>query len=98
MMVFENRMLRRIFGPKWDKVRMKCRACRIHGEGQAFSGNWWGNLRERVHLGNPRRRWDDNIKINLQEMACGDTDWIDLAQDRDRWRARVNAIMKFRVP
>jgi len=42
--------------------------------------------------------WEDNIKMDLQEVACGGTDWIDLAQDRDRWRALVNAVMKFWVP
>ena len=48
--------------------------------------------------GRPRRRWEDNIKVGLQEMGCVGMDWIDLAQDRDRWRALVNAIMNFRVP
>ena len=42
-------------------------------------------------LGRPRRRWKDNIKMDLQEVGCEGTDWIELAQDRDRWRARVNA-------
>jgi hypothetical protein len=46
-----------------------------------------------VHL-TPRRRWKDNIKMDLQEVRCGGMDWIDLAQDRDRWRAFVNAVMK----
>jgi hypothetical protein len=46
----------------------------------------------------PGRRWEDNINMDLQEMGCGDMDWIDLAQDRVRWRAVVNAVMKFRVP
>ena len=45
-------------------------------------------------LGRPRRRWDDNIKMDLQAVGCGDMDWIELAQDRDRWRALVNAVMK----
>ena len=48
--------------------------------------------------GTPRRRWEDNIKIDLQEVACGGMDWIDLAEDKDRWRALVNAVMNFRVP
>ena len=45
-----------------------------------------------------RHRWKDNIKMDLKEVGCGGTDWIDLAQDRDRWRALVNAVMKLRVP
>jgi hypothetical protein len=46
----------------------------------------------------PRCRWEDNIKTDLQEVGCGGMDWIELAQDRDRWRAPVNVIMKLRVP
>jgi hypothetical protein len=53
-------------------------------------GFWWRDLRERP-LGGPRRRWD-NIKMDLQEAGWG-MDWIDLVQDRDRWRALVNAVM-----
>jgi hypothetical protein len=44
-------------------------------------------------LGRPRRRWEDNINMDLQEVGCGGMDWISLAQDRDRWRALVNAVM-----
>jgi len=44
-------------------------------------------------LGGPRRRWEDNIKIDLQELICGGMDWIELAQDRDSWRALVNEVM-----
>ena len=46
----------------------------------------------------PRRKWEDNIKMDLQEMGCGGMDWINLAQNRDRWQALVNALMKFQVP
>jgi hypothetical protein len=45
----------------------------------------------------PRRRWEDNIRMDLQEMGCRDMDWIGLAQDRDRWRAIVSAVMNFGV-
>ena len=46
----------------------------------------------------PRRMWEDNIKMDLREVGCGGMDWTDLAQDRDRWRAVVNAVMNLRVP
>ena len=48
-------------------------------------------------LRRPRLRWEDNIKMDLQKVGCGDTDWIELAQHRDRWRAFVNAVMNLRV-
>ena len=46
----------------------------------------------------PRRRWEDNIKMDLQEVGCGIMDWIEMAQDLDRWRELVNAVMNLRVP
>jgi len=46
----------------------------------------------------PRRRWEDNIKVDLQKVGCGVMDWIELAQDRNRWRALVNAVMNLQVP
>ena len=49
-------------------------------------------------LGRPRLRWEDNIKMDLQEVGGGDMDWIELARDRDRWRSLVNAVMNIRVP
>ena len=49
-------------------------------------------------LGRSRRRWEGNIKMDLQEAVCGGIDWIELAQDRDRWRTLVNAVMNLRVP
>jgi hypothetical protein len=48
-------------------------------------------------LGRPRRRWEDNIKMDLQEVGYGDIDWIELAQDKGRWRALVKAVMNYRV-
>ena len=48
-------------------------------------------------LGRPRRKWEDNIKMDLQDVGCRGMDWIELAQDRDRWRALVNAVISFRV-
>jgi len=49
-------------------------------------------------LGRPRRRWEDNIKLDLKEVGCGRMDWIELDQDRESWRALVNAVMNLRVP
>jgi hypothetical protein len=49
-------------------------------------------------LGRPRHRWEDNIKTDLREVGWGDMNWIELAQDRDRWQALVNAVMNLRVP
>jgi hypothetical protein len=56
-----------------------------------------GETRGKEPLGRPRRTWEDNIKMDLQEVGCGDMDWIDLAQDRDRMRAPLNAVMNFRI-
>ena len=57
---------------------------------------WRGNLWERTILG-PRRRWEDNIKMDLEEVRSGGMEWINLAQDSDRWRALVNALMSLRA-
>ena len=119
--VFENRVLRRIFGPKTDEVTGEWR--KLHNEelDVLYSPNIvrvikWRRMRWAGHvgrvgegrgvyrvlvgkpggkrpLGRPRRRWEDNIKMDLQEVGCGSMDWIELAQDRDRWRSLVNAVM-----
>jgi hypothetical protein len=57
-----------------------------------------GKPQRKRPLGRPRRRWVDNIKMDLREIGCGSMDWIDLAQARDQWKALVNAIMNFHVP
>jgi hypothetical protein len=57
-----------------------------------------GKPEGRRPLGRPRSRWVDNIRTDLQEVGCGYMDWIRLAQDRDRWRKLVSAVMNFRVP
>ena len=57
-----------------------------------------GKPEGRRPLGRPRRRWVDNIRTDLQEVGCRYMDWIGLAQDRDRWRTLVSAVMNLRVP
>ena len=125
--VFENRVLRRIFGPKRDGVTGEWR--KLHNEelNDLYSSfnivrviklrrmrraGHIARVEERkcVHkvlvgkpegkrpLGRPRRRWDDNIKMDFQEVGRGGGDWMELAEDRDRWRALVSTVMNFRVP
>ena len=57
-----------------------------------------GKLEGKRPLGRHRRRWEDNIKMDLKEVGCGGMDWTELAQDRDRWPALVHAVMNLRVP
>jgi hypothetical protein len=57
-----------------------------------------GNPEGKRPLGRPRRRWEDNIRIDLGEVRWGDVDWIGLAKDRNRWRALVNSVLNVRVP
>jgi hypothetical protein len=68
---------------------------RVFGRGEVYTGFWWGNLRGTDHLGDPS---EDNIQMDLQEVGCGGMDWIDLAQDRDKWRALLKLVMNLRVP
>ena len=127
LLVFENMVLRRIFGPMRDEVTGEWR--RKHNEelnDLYFSPNivrvikrrrfrWAGHVARmgekrglyrvlvgkpegKRPLGRPRRRWVDNIKMNLQELGCGYMDWIGLDQGRDRWRTLVSAVMNLRVP
>jgi len=125
--VFENRIFRRIFGPKrgevtgeWRKLHneelndlncspnivlvIKSRRMRWvgnvarMGEGRGMYRALVGKPEGKRPLGRPRRRWDDNIMMNLQEVECGGVDWINVAQDRDRWWALVNAVMNLWVP
>jgi len=125
--VFENRVLRRIFGPTTDEVTgewrklhneelndlyiltnifrvIKSRRMRwaAHvarmGERRGVYRILVGKHEGKRQLGRPRRRWEDNIKMDLQELGCGYMDWTELAQVRDRWRSFVNAVMNLRVP
>jgi hypothetical protein len=124
--VFENRVLRGIFGPKGDETTGEWR--RLHnaelndlysspniirvinsrrmrwaghvariGEKRGAYSILVGRPEGRPPLGRPARRWEDHIKMDLEEVGWG-MDWIELAQDRDRWWALVNAIMNLRVP
>ena len=125
--MFENKVLRRIFGPRRDEVTgdwrrlhnvelndlysspnivrvIKSRRMRWAGH-VARMGEKMGMYRVLVGkpegkrpLRRPRRRWVDNIRMDLQEVGLGYVDWIGLAQDRDRWRKLVNAVMNLRVP
>ena len=125
--VFENRVLRRIYGPKRDEVTgewrklhndelkglysspnivrvIKSRRMRFAGhvarmgEGRVVYRMLLGKPEGKRPLGRPRRRWEDNIRMDIQEVGLGYEDWIGLAQDRDRWRALVSAVRKLRVP
>ena len=63
-----------------------------------YTGFWCGNLRERDHLEDPRCRSEDNIKTDLRNVGCEGMDWMEFAQDRDRWRALANALTNLWVP
>jgi len=66
--------------------------------GEPCTGFWWGNLKEEDHLGDPNLDGRTILRWIFREWEVGGVDWIELAQDRDRWRALVNAVMNLRVP
>ena len=73
-------------------------ACGAYGGRDRVYSFFVGKSEQKKLLGRPRRRWVDNIKKDLQEVGCGYMDWIGLAQDRDRWRTLVSAVMNLGVP
>jgi hypothetical protein len=123
---FQNRVLRRIFGPKMDEVTGKWR--KLHSEElhilyaspniirqiKSKRMRWEGHVacmgeernmyrvlmgkpEGKMPLGRPRHRWEHGIRLDLREICWGSVEWIQLAQDRDRWRAVVNTVMNLRV-
>jgi hypothetical protein len=84
-------------GDKIEKNEMSV-ACSSDGERKVVYRVFVGEPEGKRPLGRPRRRWEDNIRMDLQEVRCGGMEWIGLAQDRDRWREVVNAVMNLRVP
>jgi hypothetical protein len=68
------------------------------GEGRVVYRVLVGKPEGRRPLGRPKPRWEDSIGMDLREVGCGYVDWMELAQDRDRWRALVSAVMNLRVP
>jgi hypothetical protein len=125
--VFENRVLRRIFGPKRDEVTEEWRKlhneelrdlysspsiiriikfeedemggpCSTNGEKRNAYRLLVGKPERKRPLGRPRRRWVDNIRMDLREVGWGDVDWIGLVKDRNRWRALVNSVLNLQVP
>jgi hypothetical protein len=113
--VFENRVLRRVFGPKKDEITGEWR--KLHnvrvvksrrmrwvghvarmGEGRGVYRVLVGKPEGKRPLGRPKRRWEDNIKMDLQEVGGSCGDWMELAQDRDIWRALVSTLRHLRCP
>jgi hypothetical protein len=73
-------------------------ACSTNGEEKTVYRILVGKPEGKRPLRSPRRRWEDDIRMDLREIGWGGMDWIDLAQDRDQWRALVNTAMNLRVP
>jgi hypothetical protein len=106
-------VLRRIFGPNRDEVMGEWRKLHNKELHDLYSSpsiiriikskrmRWEDHVArmgEKSPLGRPRRRWVDNIRMDLVEVGWGDVDWIGLAKDRNRWRALVNSVLNLRVP
>jgi len=72
--------------------------CSTHGDRRGLYEVLFSNPEGNRSLGTLRRRWEDNIVTDVQEMECGVMDWISLSQDRERWRALVDAVMNLRAP
>jgi hypothetical protein len=98
---FESRVLRRVFGPKRDEESRRMRwaghVARM-GEDRGLHRVLVGKPEGKRPLGRRRRRWEDNIKMDLQEVEGSRVDWMELVQDRNRWRALVGTVRDFRVP
>jgi len=82
---------------KSRRMRWAGHVARMGERGDLYRG-LVGKPEGKKPLGRPRRRWEDNIKMDFQEVGCGGMDWIELAQDRDRWRALVIEVMNLQVP
>ena len=86
-----------LWGDKIEKNEMGGGCGRCGGRERCLQG-FGGKPEGKKPLGKPRLRWENNIKMDLQEVGRGDGDWMELAQDRDKWRALVSTVMNFGVP